>query len=145
MTRHKLDVERIIAVLSQRGYEVSFAQAFDAWSGYSESMSAGWLSLPEDDKLLFDLTHKFLRGFTSGRGVDDNWVSLLREYGDLIGSKYLDDNGKIWTFSGLLHGKDDYYFVMQYPNNVCCFISCVGRIEMSGFKLHEAVVRDDDG
>lgn len=146
MTRHKLDVERIISVLSQRGYEVSFAQAFNAWSDYSESMSAGWLSLPEDDKLLFDLTYKFLHWFTPGRCVGDTWISLLDKYEHLIGSKYKDKKNKTWIFMGLLHGEDDFYFVLNLVgSDICRLASCVGSLEMDDFKLHEAVVRDDDG
>lgn len=137
MIEHKQDVEQIISACAANGLKINFAEAFGAWSAYSESMSAGWLSLPDDNEMLFQIVREFL-----GKGFD-SWESLLERYEHLIGSEYKDKKGKTWIFEGLLHGDDDYYFVMRLVgSDICRFSSCVGSIEMADFKLHQAVVRD---
>lgn len=139
MIEHKQDVERIISVCAASGLKVDFTGAFNAWSNYSESMSAGWLSLP-DDEMLFEIVREF-----SGKGFD-SWKSLLERYEHLIGSQYKDPKNKTWIFVGLLHGEDDYYFVLNLVgSDICRLASCVGSIEMADFRLHQAKTRDDDG
>ena len=140
MTEHKQDVEQIISACAANGLKINFAGAFGAWSAYSESMSAGWLSLPDDNEMLFEIVRNFLwKDF-------DSWKSLLDRYKCLIGSQYKDPKNKTWIFVGLLHGEDDYYFVLNLVgSDICRLASCVGSIEMADFRLHQAKTRDDDG
>jgi hypothetical protein len=41
------DVERIIRIFADRGYEISYMDAAHAWELYSDSMAAGWMSLED--------------------------------------------------------------------------------------------------
>ena len=54
------DIERIQRVCAQRGRIISAQQAQTAWGEESESMAAGWLGLPEDDGLLWDIVSAHL-------------------------------------------------------------------------------------
>ena len=65
--------------------------------------------------------------------ADKNWKELVEEYDNLIGNTYLDDDGNEHTFIGLLHGQDDYYFVMWRDGKVK-LLTCVGIPEQMGFK-----------
>ena len=64
--------------------------------------------------------------------ADDNWTSLVEEYDSLIGNKYLDEEGNEHTFIGLLHGQDDFYFVM-WRDGAVRLLTCVGVPEQMGF------------
>ena len=46
------DVERIIGVVHQMGFSINEHMAIHLWEDFSSSMSACWLSLPEDDEML---------------------------------------------------------------------------------------------
>ena len=65
-----------------------------------------------------------------------NWRGLVAEHEALIGRKFRDTRGNIYTFFGLVHGDDDYYYGMSGPAGTQ-LLSCVGSIEGHGF---EAVV-----
>lgn len=39
------DVEQLVAVAQQSGYEIDAVTAFSAWSAYSDSLMASWLVL----------------------------------------------------------------------------------------------------
>ena len=60
------------------------------------------------------------------------WTSIVNKYDELIGNKFLDEEGTVHTFIGLLHGQDDYYFVMFRDGKVK-LLTCVGIIEDMGF------------
>lgn len=47
------DIDRIIEVCRNRGYEVSRNDALLAWQDYSDSMCAGWMGLHKSDDDLF--------------------------------------------------------------------------------------------
>ena len=63
--------------------------------------------------------------------ADENWANLIKEYDSLIGNTYIND-GKEYIFLGLLHGQDDYYFVMWRERTVR-LLTCVGVPEKMGF------------
>lgn len=48
------DVARIVEVCLQKGYAISETDAFGVWQEESDSMCAGWLSLPTSDDELFE-------------------------------------------------------------------------------------------
>jgi hypothetical protein len=47
------DIKRIVNVLGDRGYNCSNEQAKELWLKYSDSYSAGWIMLPNDDADVF--------------------------------------------------------------------------------------------
>lgn len=49
------DIQRIIKVFSDRGYEISRDDAMRSWEAYSEyEWAAGWLILPESDESIYN-------------------------------------------------------------------------------------------
>jgi hypothetical protein len=48
------DIDRIVRIFADRGYEITASDAAKAWERYSDSMAAGWLSLDEEDDYVFD-------------------------------------------------------------------------------------------
>lgn len=47
------DCNRIVQAFADRGYQISFEQAKEAWESFSDSQSAVWLFLPDDDSDVF--------------------------------------------------------------------------------------------
>lgn len=48
------DIQRIVSVCEQKGYQISEQDAIIAWEKYSEDYyAAGWMMLPKDDKDVF--------------------------------------------------------------------------------------------
>jgi len=80
--------------------------------------------------------------------ANDNWTKLVEEYGPLIGKKFLDVEDNEYIFIGLLHGQDDFYFVMWRAGAVR-LLTCVGIPEQMGFvpsnAAHEPTVDDKQG
>ena len=50
---YKHDIRRIVDVCAANGYQISPSDAKLAWEAFSESMSAGWMGLDDDDDSLF--------------------------------------------------------------------------------------------
>ena len=48
------DIDRIVKIFADRGYEVSHTDAVHAWESFSDSMCAGWMSLGPDDEVFAD-------------------------------------------------------------------------------------------
>lgn len=49
------DIDRIVKVFADRGYEISREDCVLAWESYSElEYAAGWLVLPESDEFLYN-------------------------------------------------------------------------------------------
>jgi hypothetical protein len=61
-----------------------------------------------------------------------NWRKIVAEHESLIGAQYEDERGKTYTFFGLVHSDDDYYYGMSSKAGVR-LLSCVGSIEGHGF------------
>lgn len=55
------DVDRIVEVCKNKGYEVSRNDVVLAWQAYSDSMCAGWLILHENDDDLFHTVKTYLQ------------------------------------------------------------------------------------
>jgi hypothetical protein len=49
------DTKRVRRAIENIGYDVSLAEAERVWEGYSESMCAGWMRLPDDDSQLEEI------------------------------------------------------------------------------------------
>jgi len=71
---------------------------------------------------------------------EGNWRLILSEVQHLIDRKYTDHKGRVFTFYGLVHGSDDYYYGMFAADDKphgCMLLSCVGSIEGHGYTLME--------
>jgi hypothetical protein len=66
---------------------------------------------------------------------EGNWRLLVNEYQHLFGRQYIDDHGGTFTFFGLVHSEDDYYFGMCGPGVPLRLLSCVGHIVSHGYTL----------
>lgn len=55
------DVNKIVAVLLERGYEVSTVDACLAWEAYSEDWCCGWHVLPRSDQSLYESILPYLQ------------------------------------------------------------------------------------
>lgn len=44
-----IDCQRIVSVAASHGLYLTLREAEDAWSEFSDMMSAGWCCLPDDD------------------------------------------------------------------------------------------------
>jgi len=53
------DIERIVKIFAERGYEISHTDAVHAWEQFSDSMCAGWMSLGDDDEVFQDAFYYF--------------------------------------------------------------------------------------
>jgi hypothetical protein len=49
------DVGRIVKIFANRGYDISYSEAYIAWRAFSDSMAANWMMLgEEDDEVFYD-------------------------------------------------------------------------------------------
>jgi len=53
------DIDRIVKIFAERGYEISASDAVKAWEKFSYDMSAGWMSLGSDDEVFDDAFYYF--------------------------------------------------------------------------------------
>lgn len=60
------DVEKIREQLATLGIEVSQADAYEAWLGYSDNMAAGWMYVPEDPENTWYNISPYLMEATDG-------------------------------------------------------------------------------
>ena len=67
--------------------------------------------------------------------ADKNWTDLVHDWEPLIGRTFTHEDGREFTFIGLLHGQDDFYFVMWRENETIRLLTCVGVPEQMGFTL----------
>ena len=47
------DIDRIVKIFADRGYEISATDAVHAWEMVSNNWAAGWLTLHEDEEEVF--------------------------------------------------------------------------------------------
>jgi hypothetical protein len=67
-----------------------------------------------------------------------NWRKLVAEYEPFLGKQYKSFHGDVYTFFGLVHASDDYYFGMSEDcTKKVILLSCVGDIEAFDFTLIE--------
>jgi len=53
------DVDRIIKICNERGYYISDTDARAAWVEYSDSWCACWMSLGDDDDVIFNNVREY--------------------------------------------------------------------------------------
>ena len=65
---------------------------------------------------------------------EGNWRTLVRESDMLLDETFISMNGKSYTFFGIVHGKDDYYYGMvDQETHKISLLSCVGSLSGYGF------------
>ena len=69
-----------------------------------------------------------------------NWRSIIKEYQDLYDRKFVEErSGLIYTFCGIVHASDDYYYLMWREKDMR-LVTCVGSLTQCGFILLEEEV-----
>ena len=63
-----------------------------------------------------------------------NWRAIVKETEHLLDREFTDKDGNLYTFYGIVHGSDDYYYGMIGKTGRE-LLSCVGSIESYGFDL----------
>ena len=66
-----------------------------------------------------------------------NLQKIAKESEPILDTKWTDNAGNIWVFTGVMIASDDYYYVMWNQEFGSTFLSCVGSIEGFGFKQIE--------
>ena len=65
-----------------------------------------------------------------------NWRAIVAESEPLFDKRFRDRDGKEYTFLGVVHGSDDYYYGMvPVGEGKPVLLSCVGNLEGHGFTL----------
>lgn len=62
-----------------------------------------------------------------------NWRAIVKDISPLIGKRFRDHRGDVYSFFGVVHGDDDYYYGM-FGGGKLRLLSCVGSIEGHGFE-----------
>lgn len=68
---------------------------------------------------------------------EENWKTIVAEYESKIGESVYDDDGNIYTFFGLVHGDDDFYYglISKSSDRHLRLVSCVLPLESAGFEF----------
>lgn len=56
---YQSDIDRIVKIFADRGYEISHSDAVKAWEQHSDRKAVGWMMLGEDDEAFHDCFHYF--------------------------------------------------------------------------------------
>lgn len=62
-----------------------------------------------------------------------NWRAIVKECDQDIGKQYNGPDGHIWTFFGVVHSDDDYYYGMWRQGKLS-LLTCCGSIESAGYE-----------
>lgn len=69
---------------------------------------------------------------------EGNWRNIIGECEHLIGKRFKDRNGVQYTFFGIVHGEDDYYYGMCKKGGTgMILLTCVGNLDTHEFQLDE--------
>lgn len=58
---YRNDVERIVELCKANDLAITNRDAYQVWLDYSESMAAGWMTLPVDDKRVLQIVLMYSR------------------------------------------------------------------------------------
>lgn len=121
----------------EMGEQLAFAQR--QLKVYEENVVAlRKLSLEAEQRAsLAESRLRAAEGDADGCICKGNWRAIVKECEPLFGKRYRDDNGNEYTFFGVVHSDDDYYYGMTGEAGMK-LLSCVGSIENFGFTLVSA-------
>lgn len=71
----------------------------------------------------------------SGCICEGNWRQIIAESETVLDKIYTDESGAAYRFIGVMHGSDDYYYMMVSMAGEYQLLSCVGNLELYGFEL----------
>lgn len=63
-----------------------------------------------------------------------NWRAIVKESEPYLGKKFTDRKRAEWTFFGVIHSDDDYYYGMWRKNGELALLTCCGSLEAHGYK-----------
>jgi hypothetical protein len=68
---------------------------------------------------------------------EGNWRKIVAESEPLFDKEFIDRDGERWKLLGIVHGSDDYYYLMGHmaPDANMVLFSCVGNLKIHGFTL----------
>lgn len=66
---------------------------------------------------------------------EGNWRRIIKEHEPLHRRVFMGPHGERFSFSGVMDGMDDYYYVMWSPKYGYRMLSCVGSLEGHGYTL----------
>lgn len=75
----------------------------------------------------------------------ENWIALTTECEPLLGKDFIDCNGTLFRFFGLVWTDDDYYYGMFTREGKTLLLSCVGSLDAHGFVLATSDQRRKSG
>jgi len=86
---------------------------------------------------------EFERGVAIGKAVESaegcicrgNWRAIVKESQPLIDKRFTDHRGHEFSFFGVVHGGDDFYYGMWSKEHGMRLLSCVGSLEAHGFTM----------
>lgn len=70
----------------------------------------------------------------------NKWQSIVNEYEQIKDQVFSKKSGEIGSLIGVMHGEDDYYWVMSFDGKTE-FYSCVGTFKAHGITPVQAEVR----
>lgn len=64
-----------------------------------------------------------------------NWRAIVAAYELVLDGTFADASGRKYTFFGLVHASDDYYYGMRSETGGLRLLTCVGNLSDMGFTL----------
>ncbi len=64
-----------------------------------------------------------------------NWRAIVKDTEGLLDKRFRNDRGEEYSFFGIVHGSDDYYYGMWSKEHGMHLLSCVGSIEGHGYTV----------
>ena len=66
---------------------------------------------------------------------EGNWRKIIKENEPLFDRAFIDEEGEICYFVGVIYASDDYYYCMVDRAGKLRMLSCVCNIESHGYKV----------
>ena len=122
-------------VLTGADYFIATKPTDEALAEAVKSTAAHGVKLIAEQDRRAGLTTHSVGSLDPGCICFGNWRLIVKETEQLLDKKYIEERtGAEFTFIGVLHGSDDFYYAMWRKEDLR-LLSCVGAIESWGFKL----------
>jgi len=69
-----------------------------------------------------------------------NWRQIIKESEPFFGKFYLDKEGEVYCFVGIMCASDDYYYCLISKTGELKMLSCVGSIEDHSYKILDIII-----
>lgn len=84
---------------------------------------------PDEGSILLDDSMLDAAGTGSECICKGNWRLIIKETESLLDKRFRNQHGEEYTFFGIVHGSDDFYYGMSSKDHGMQLLSCVGSIE----------------